>query len=110
MIAEDAITEITTDSKKPIPECHDSPSREEFEHPGIYAFFLKEDTLFYPALVLDKRRLLYVGIASNVFDRFFKQHFYKHNSSVSTFRRTIGAMLQLKAIPRDGKPEKKCYH
>jgi len=110
MNAEDCIKKIKTDSKKPIPECDNSSARAEFEHPGIYAIFLKEGRELYPSLVLADRRLLYIGIATNVYDRFFKQHFCKHNSSLSTFRRTIGAMLHLKAIPRLGKPEKTCYH
>jgi hypothetical protein len=110
MNAEDCIKKIKTDSKKPIPECDNSSSRAEFEHPGIYSIFLKEGSELYSSLSLDERRLLYIGIATDVYDRFFKQHFCKRNSSVSTLRRTIGAMLYLKAIPRQGKPEKKCYH
>ena len=110
MNAEDCIKKIKTDSKKPIPECDNSSFRAEFEHPGIYAIFLKQERELYPSLVLDESRLLYIGIATDVYDRFFKQHFCKHNSSPSTLRRTIGALLHLKAIPRQGKPEKTCHH
>jgi hypothetical protein len=61
----------------------------EITGPGIYKFFLVDGATL-PGVSVDKTGLLYVGTTKTENDR---DHF-KPNSSNSTFRRTIGAILK----------------
>ena len=59
--------------------------------PGVYAFFLKKGSSV-PGLNLPHERPIYIGKCESNFDR--RGHIICRDSSGSTFRRTLGALLR----------------
>jgi len=79
--------------------------------PGYYAFFLKKGVELPQPFEVNEIRTLYVGIADTggLYQRIHKNHLFSYNSSESSFRRSIGAILKdqlgLIAFPRSKKTE-----
>lgn len=65
----------------------DCPSR----HPGVYAFFLRERAIL-PGCGQASDEPIYIGKCESAFEA--RRHFHCLDSSGSTFRRSLGALLR----------------
>ena len=78
---------------------------------GIYGLFLAENSTLFE--FGKGGQVIYIGIAKNLKQRDYNQHFNSRNSGSSTLRRSIGAVLKaelkLNAIPRGNENDKKRF-
>jgi hypothetical protein len=83
-----------------------------FPEPGVYAFFIRERSAL-EGVQISSDGLLYIGMTASNLD--VRNHFFHRDSSFSSFRRSLGALLKarlkLHAIPRGhGKNTKDFTH